>query len=85
MMSNDKYTVLGYYLVCYLRRDALMSDKLLHGTASYRDYSKLRYILGKTGARKLKTLVAVHEFRIFSMLHVGVRFRTKFILIDILY
>lgn len=31
-----------------------MSDKLLHGTASYRDYSKLRYILGKTGARKLE-------------------------------
>lgn len=31
-----------------------MSDKLLHGTASYRDYSKLRYILVKTGARKLE-------------------------------
>lgn len=52
MISNDKYTVPGYYLVCYFERDALMSDKLLHGAASYRDYSILRYILGKTGARK---------------------------------
>lgn len=31
-----------------------MSDKMLQGTASYRDYSKLRYIQGKTGAKKLE-------------------------------
>lgn len=65
-----------------------MSDKMLQGTASYRDYSKLRYILGKTGARENqngKTLVAVHEFRIFSMLHVGLRCRTKVTPIDIFY
>lgn len=37
MMLNDKYIVFGYYLVCYLRRDVLMFDKLLYGIVSYRD------------------------------------------------
>lgn len=45
-----------------------MSDKLLHGTASYRDYSKLRYIwviLGRE-SKNVQTLVSVQEFRRFS-------------------
>lgn len=54
MMLNDKYIVFGYYLVCYLRRDVLMFDKLLYGIVSYRDYLKLWYILGKIGVRKLE-------------------------------
>lgn len=56
MILNDKYIVFGYYLVCYLRRDVLMFDKLLYGIVSYRDYLKLWYILGKIGVRKLEWL-----------------------------